>query len=141
MGVCLAGAGRIVDFAKRPDASHSSYGESVGFFRLSGDIAGSLALRAHAAVHGGGRDLEYEEPIRALIREDAARASEMGAPGADGETTGRETTGGAMFGWEDITGLPWTEIDDMDDVAKAEQLLPLIDGPSIDGPSIHGAAA
>ena len=114
MRICLDEGGRIVDFAKRPDAPHTSYGESVGFFRFSGDIAGSLALRAHAAVHGGGRDREYEEPIRALIHEDAA--------GAGG------TTGGAMFGWEDITGLPWTEIDDMDDVAKAERLLPLIDG-------------
>ena len=101
--ICLDAQGRIVDFAKRPDVEHAQAGESVGFFRFSADIAARLALRAHATVHGGGRMLDYEEPIRALIRENA------------------ET-----FGYEDVTGLPWTEIDFMEDVAKAESLLPLL---------------
>ena len=103
--ICLDAAGRIVDFAKRPEVEHALAGESVGFFRFSADIAASLALRAHATVHGGGRMLEYEEPIRALIRADTA-----------------------MFGYEDVTGLPWTEIDFMEDVAKAESLLPSLAG-------------
>lgn len=111
--ICIAADGRIVDFAKQPEATHEWHGESVGFFRLSADIAMSLALRAHATVHGGGRMLEYEEPIRALIREDAAQADRPAA---------------AMFGYEDITGLPWTEIDFMEDVAKAEALLPMLAG-------------
>ncbi len=114
--VCLDASGRIVDFAKRPEAAYASYGESVGFFRLSGDIAASLSLRAHAAASGDGRMLEYEEPLRALIREDAAAAA----------TPGR--SGGAMFGCEDVTGLPWTEIDVMEDVERARSLLPALDG-------------
>ncbi len=112
--ICLDGRGRIVDFAKRPEAAYESYGESVGFFRFSGDIAASLSLRAHAAASGDGRMLEYEEPIRALIREDAAAAA----------TPGR--SGGAMFGCEDVTGLPWTEIDVMEDLERARSLLPAL---------------
>ena len=111
--ICLDANGRIVDFAKRPETAYRSYGESVGFFRLSAGIAASLALRAHAAAKLGGRMLEYEEPIRALIREDAAEV-------------GR--SGGAMFGCEDITGLPWTEIDVMEDLERARSLLPALDG-------------
>ncbi len=106
--ICVDAGGRIVDFAKRPDADHAFHGESVGFFRFSSEVAASLAGRTRAMIQGD-RSLEYEEPIRALIRADAS--------------------GPPMFGYEDITGLPWTEIDFMEDIAKAEHLLPLIDGP------------
>ncbi len=109
--VCVDASGRIVDFAKRPAAAHAFHGESVGFFRFSSEVAVSLARRTRAMVQGD-RGLEYEEPIRALIRADAS--------------------GPPMFGYEDITDLPWTEIDFMEDIAKAERLLPLIDGPLID---------
>ncbi|MGI4746847.1 MAG: NTP transferase domain-containing protein [Janthinobacterium lividum] len=111
--ICVDADGRIVDFAKQPDAPHLWHGESVGFFRFSADVAARLALRVHATVSGGGRSIEYEEPIRALIREDAARPERSASP---------------TFGFEDVSGLPWTEIDFMEDVAKAEALLPLMDG-------------
>ena len=110
--ICVDAGGRIVDFAKRPDAVHAFHGESVGFFRFSSEVAASLAGRTRAMVRLD-RSLEYEEPIRALIRADASNPP--------------------VFGYEDITGLPWTEIDFMEDIAKAERLLPLIDGPLIDG--------
>ncbi|MCQ8242137.1 NTP transferase domain-containing protein [Rhizosaccharibacter radicis] len=107
----------IVDFDKRPDGApgegYDWHGESVGFFRLSAAIASALALRAHALAQGDGRALEYETPLRALIREDAARAAAGGA---------------ASFGFEDISGLPWTEIDFVEDLRKAEALLPLLQG-------------
>ena len=45
--------------------------------------------------------MEYEEPIRDMI---------LAHPG--------------RFGFEDISGLPWTEIDFPEDVAKANLLLP-----------------
>lgn len=111
--ICVDADGRIVDFAKQPDAPHVWHGESVGFFRFSADIAARLALQVHATVSGGGRSIEYEEPIRALIRDDASRPGRSALP---------------MFGFEDVSGLPWTEIDFMEDVAKAEALLPLLDG-------------
>ncbi len=35
-----------------------------------------------------------------------------------------DTANQAHFGFEDISGLPWTEIDFPEDVAKAQALLP-----------------
>ena len=117
--ICVGAQGRIVDFAKRPEAVHAWHGESVGFFRFSPDIAETLAQRVRATISApGGRALEYEEPIRALIREDAERATSSGA---------------SRFGFEDVTGLPWTEIDFMEDIAKAEALLPALDRRGLDG--------
>ncbi|WP_428491252.1 NTP transferase domain-containing protein [Rhodopila sp.] len=92
--------GRIVDFHKRPTEPHDWHGESVGFFRLSAAVAEELAGRSEAYVDGGGRMMEYEEPIRDMIR----------AAAAD------------RFGFEDISGLPWTEIDFPEDLVKARAL-------------------
>ncbi len=93
--------GAIVDFHKRPTADHDWHGESVGFFRFTAGTAAELSRRAGAYVQGGRRHMEYEEPIRDMMQADPAR-----------------------FGFEDITGLPWTEIDFPEDVAKARGLLP-----------------
>jgi choline kinase len=46
--------------------------------------------------------MEYEEPIRDMIIASAAD----------------------RFGFEDISGLPWTEIDFPEDVVRARALLP-----------------
>ncbi len=97
--LCIQG-NRIVDFHKRPQAPHDWHGESVGFFRFTPETAADLAHRAAAYVGDGRRTMEYEEPIRDMIQADSAQ-----------------------FGFEDITGLPWTEIDFPEDVAKAERLL------------------
>jgi len=94
--------GRIVDFHKRPQAQHDWHGESVGFFRFTPEAATDLAARTEDYVGGGRRALEYEEPIRDMMQ--------SAPPG--------------LFGFEDITGLPWTEIDFPEDVAKASGLLP-----------------
>jgi choline kinase len=96
--------GHIVDFHKRPKASHEWHGESVGFFRFVPDAAAELAVRAQGYVDAGRTELEYEEPIRDMI---------LSGP------IGR-------FGFEDISGLPWTEIDFPDDIVKARALLPLL---------------
>lgn len=97
--------GRMVDFHKRPTAPHDWHGESVGFFRFSPAVAADLAGRADLYVRDGRRHMEYEEPIRDMIQAD------MGADPS-------------LFGFEDITGLPWTEIDFPEDVVKANSLLP-----------------
>ncbi len=93
--------GRIVDFHKRPQAAHEWHGESVGFFRFTADVATDLANRADRYVAEGRRAMEYEEPIRDMVQAEPA-----------------------LFGFEDITGLPWTEIDFPEDVVKANALLP-----------------
>ncbi len=93
--------GRIVDFRKRPSEPHDWHGESVGFFRLSPSAAAELAGRVDDYVTTGRRMMEYEEPIRDMIIASAAD----------------------RFGFEDISGLPWTEIDFPEDVVKARALL------------------
>ncbi len=93
--------GRIVDFHKRPQAAHDWHGESVGFFRFTPSVAADLAGRAESYVQGGRRSMEYEEPIRDMIQADPD-----------------------LFGFEDITGLPWTEIDFPEDLLMAQKLLP-----------------
>lgn len=101
--VCMRD-GRIVDFHKRPTEPHEWHGESVGFFRFTPETAAELAARAEDYVSNGRRAMEYEEPIRDMIL----------ASSAD------------RFGFEDISGLPWTEIDFPEDVVKAQALLPLL---------------
>ena len=99
--LCVARTDRIVDFHKRPTVAHDWHGESVGFFLLSPATAAELARRSAGYVTGGRRHMDYEEPIRDMILDHPGR-----------------------FGFEDISGLPWTEIDFPEDLAKARALLP-----------------
>ncbi len=98
--------GQLVEFSKQPQAgiAHDFVGESVGFFRLSADMAATLAERTERYAATGREDAPFEDAIRDLLLE---------AP--------RE------FGFEDITGLPWIEIDFPEDVKRAErEILPRI---------------
>jgi choline kinase len=90
--------GRIVDFHKIPKHIYDWHGESVGFFRLSPGIAEALVGRARDYVESGCCGMEYEEPLRDLIL--------ASPPGT--------------FGYEDVSDLPWTEVDFPEDVIKAE---------------------
>jgi len=98
--LCVAG-GRIVDFHKRPTRAHEWHGESVGFFRFDAATAVELADRAETYLATGLRSMEYEEPVRDMI---------LASPPD-------------RFGFEDISGLPWTEIDFPEDIEKAGGLL------------------
>jgi choline kinase len=100
--ICLRGT-VIVDFAKRPEHACDGYGESVGFFRFSPGMAAALADRADSYVRATGHSpAEYEAAIRDLILAYPER-----------------------FGYEDISDLPWMEIDFDVDVARAErEILP-----------------
>ena len=88
----------IVDFSKTPDPDlQPDYvGESVGFFKLSVSGAARLRQKIDALVQANERELLYEEAIRRLIRED-----------------------GSFIHFEDISGLPWTEIDFAADLEHA----------------------
>jgi choline kinase len=104
--ICMRDA-HIVDFAKRPVEVHDWHGESVGFFRFSAAVAAALAARADDYVRQGETELEYEAAIRDLILADPDR-----------------------FGIEDISDLPWTEIDFREDVVRAqESILPRLMEP------------
>lgn len=90
--------GRIVDFHKRPQVEHDWHGESVGFFRLTPSIAAELAARTAAYVAEGRAQFEYEEPLRDMVL------------AASPDT----------FGYAEVSGLPWTEIDFAEDVRRAQ---------------------
>jgi choline kinase len=96
--LCVRGP-RLVEFRKRidPALEFDFSGESVGFFRLTADMARRLAAQAEAYRAQGRRHEPYEEALRDLL---------LANPGA--------------FGFADITGLPWIEIDFPEDVAHAE---------------------
>ncbi len=111
--------GRIVDFSKRPTLPYEWHGESVGFFRFSAATAAELADRAEDYVVTGRRAMEYEEPIRDMII--ASNLMDAGKPG-DAARPGDAGNPG-RFGFEDISGLPWTEIDFREDVVKARALV------------------
>jgi choline kinase len=99
--ICLRGD-IITDFAKLPEHPHERRGESVGFFRFSASMATALAERAMAYVENGRAGSEYEAAIRDLILMHPDR-----------------------FGYEDISDLPWTEIDFEADVVRArKEILP-----------------
>jgi choline kinase len=98
--ICFDNQGRIVDFRKRPTHPGVWFGESVGFFRFSGRIAAALADRCAWYVQQGLVKTEYEEAIRDLI---------LAEPEA--------------FCAEDVSDLPWTEIDFPQDVVRARDVV------------------
>ena len=89
----------LVEFRKQVAAelAYDFAGESVGFFRFESGIAHHLATRTEYYVAAGRDEEPYEEAIRDLLLE---------TPKA--------------FGYEDITGLPWIEIDFPEDLKRAQ---------------------
>ena len=101
----LVADGRIVEFRKKigdnavaNPAARTLRGESVGFFRFEPDMAALLSECARGYLDGR-RHAPHEEAIRDLILPRAER-----------------------FGYENISGLPWIEIDFPADIAKAERI-------------------
>ena len=95
--LCLAG-NTPVEFRKQPDnnLSWDYQGESVGFFRFDAGVCTRLAARTQSYIDNGRSGEPYEEAIRDLLME---------TPDS--------------FNIEDITGLPWIEIDFPADVERA----------------------
>ena len=91
--------GALVEFARRVDVACDFTGESVGFFRLSPGIARRLSAACKRLIEQDRREEGYEEALREVLL--------ASPPGT--------------FGYEDITGLPWTEIDFPDDLRHAEE--------------------
>jgi len=118
--------GEIVEFRKWISTEFDFCGESVGFFKLSADIARKVIAQTDLYLGQGRRADPYEEAIR-----DVMLTPPRGA-----------------FGFEDITGLPWIEIDFADDVARAtDAVLPRLQAiaapdsapPAADRNSLSGA--
>jgi choline kinase len=97
--------GEIVEFRKWLSTDFDYCGESVGMFKLSSDAAEQIIAQTELYLDQGRRHDPYEETIRDVLL----------------------TSPRATFAFEDITGLPWIEIDFAADVARAEdEILPRI---------------
>lgn len=99
--VCIED-GAIVDFHKEIRAtSYNDIAEWIGFARFSADSGRCLVDATRSYVDAGKTDSIYEEPMRDVI---------LGAPLGE-------------FGCEDVSGLPWIEIDVPDDLRRARDLV------------------
>jgi choline kinase len=94
--------GRPFDFRKRWTGEADLVGESVGFFKVDPSDLPALEQATLRRTVGEDRKSSYDEVLRDLV------------------TEGR-------FGYEDITGTPWTELDFPEDIDFAvNQVLPRI---------------
>ncbi|MCG8547238.1 MAG: phosphocholine cytidylyltransferase family protein [Alphaproteobacteria bacterium] len=91
--------GRLVDFHKTPTEPHEFYGEWIGFLKLSPGMAGRVPGATKPYIDRGETDLLYEVAVRDLVLADGG------------------------FGVEEVTGLPWIEIDFVDDVKRAQTVI------------------
>lgn len=102
--ICIR-EGKIVDFRKKPVHDYEWHGESVGFFRFSPEMASELADICGTYVREGRTGEEYEEAIRDKILVEPNR-----------------------FAATDVSDIPWTEIDFIEDVERARnQILPRLE--------------
>jgi len=88
--------GKPFEFLKKWQGEADSVGESVGFFKIAPSDLPALIRETRARATGAGRSQSYDEILRAMVKE-------------------------GLFAAEDVTGLPWTEIDfahDLDYAAK-----------------------
>lgn len=93
-------AGNPFDFVKKwkpePGSEPDAIGESVGFFKVNEADVPFMIEQTLARATGAGRAESYDDILRAMVK-------------------------AGLFGAEDVTGLPWTEIDfpqDLDYAAK-----------------------
>lgn len=102
--ICVDENGRINEFRKQvaEGLDFKLQGESVGFFKFNKLIGASLLGRIDDYLAKGENDTPYEEAIRDLL---------LIYP--------------EQFGYEDVTGIPWIEIDFPEDIERAEnEILP-----------------
>lgn len=98
--------GRMVEFRKRlaPGLEYDQLGESVGFFRFDAATCIDIASGCARYEAEGLGDAPHEEVLRDVLLADPAR-----------------------FVFEDISGLPWLEVDFPEDIERAvKEILPAI---------------
>jgi len=97
--------GEIVEFRKWLSAEFDFCRESVGLFKLAARVAEKIIAQTGLYLMQGRRHDPYEEAIRDVL------------------LTSRRRT----FSFEDITGIPWIEIDFAADIERANtEILPRI---------------
>jgi len=92
----------LVEFRKQLDENlaFDFMGESVGFFKFTSATGNLLGLKAGEYINRGEDETPYEEVIRDLL---------LANP--------------EQYSFEDISGLPWLEIDFPEDVIKARDII------------------
>jgi choline kinase len=90
--------GRPVDFVKRWSGRADAVGESIGFFKVDAADVPVLIRETRARMDGARRADSYDDVLRVLVR-------------------------AGLFGAEDVTGLPWTEIDFPGDLEYARRVI------------------
>lgn len=101
--MAIVRGGRVVALTKRMPDRYDLAGEGVGFLRVRRADCPMLISSMKSYIDRGALDMEYEDALREFF----------------------EST---RVGFETIGGLPWTEIDFPDDVARAErEILPKVD--------------
>lgn len=98
--------GQMVEFRKMLPGGleYDTLGESVGFFKFNAECAKEIALTCDRYKTEGLLDAPHEEVLRDVL---LARPS--------------------VFACEDVSGLPWLEVDFPEDVERAiKQILPAI---------------
>lgn len=96
--LCVRG-GRVVEFGKQVSGDFDLMGEWPGFLRLSPEMAAAVADACQAFLDDNRANESYEPAVREVL---LAHPPET-------------------FGYEDITGMPWIEIDFLEDVIRAEE--------------------
>jgi len=102
--ICVKKDGSINEFRKEiaDNLEYDIQGESVGFFKFNKLIGASLLGRINDYLAKGKNNTPYEEAIRDLL---------LIYP--------------EQFGYEDVTGVPWIEIDFPEDIERAtNEILP-----------------
>ncbi len=109
--------GEIVEFRKWLSTGFDFCGESVGLFKLSAPVAEKIIAQTGLYLSQGRRRDPYEEAIRDVVL----------------------TSQGGTFSFEDITGMPWIEIDFAADVERATcEILPrILAAEDIAGPAMR----
>lgn len=98
--------GQMVEFRKAlpVDLEFDTLGESIGFFKFEGDCAAKIVQTCANYRAEGLLDAPHEEALRDVL---------LAQPSA--------------FACEDVSGLPWLEVDFPEDVERAiKQVLPAI---------------
>lgn len=90
--------GVLVDFGKQITEPYDTVGEWPGFLRMAPDIAVRIADRADEMVALDPPDFTYEEAMCYVLKNSPA----------------------GTFGFEDVTGIPWIEIDFPEDLERAQ---------------------
>ena len=97
--LCVRG-GELVEFRKKVNVACDYSGESVGFFRFSPKVTEMLHRTTRVYIRKGKTEEPYEEAIREVL-----------------------LSGPDQFGFEDITGLPWIEVDFQEDLERAKSAI------------------